>query len=227
MLNYNRLKDRPRDFLSATGLTLAEFEQLLHAFQAAYEKKYPSDRTREGHARQRRIGGGTKGKLQSCGDKLLFILVYQKTNPLQTMHALHFDLSQAQANYWIHHLLPVLQHALADLGMKPAREASGVATSPLAREGAPELAIDGTERRRQRPTDGAKQKEHDSGKQKTHTDKDLLLVNEHTGKGVYLGPTLAGKCTTKKPLTRPRSLPRLTRRSTRIRAFRAMSLRAS
>ena len=193
MLNYNTLKDRPRDFLSATGLTLAEFQQLLPAFQVAYEKKYPSDRTREGHARQRRIGGGTKGKLQSWGDKLLFILVYQKTNPLQTMHALHFDLSQAQANYWMHHLLPVLQHALADLGMAPEREAHDVVASPLTWEGAPSLAVDGTERRRQRPTDVAKQKEHYSGKKKTHTDKNLLLVNEHTSKVVYLGPTIAGK----------------------------------
>ena len=198
MLNYNTLKDRPRDFLSATGLTLAEFAQLLRTFQAAYEKEYPSDRTCEGKARQRRIGGGTKGKLQSWTDKLLFILVYQKTNPLQTMHALHFDLSQSQTNYWIHHLLPVLQHALADLGMKPERHAREVATSPLAREGGPALAIDGTERRRQRPTDPVKQKEHYSGKKKTHTDKNILLVNEITGKVVWLGPTVPGKMHDKK-----------------------------
>jgi hypothetical protein len=48
---------------------------------------------------------------------ILFILVYQKTHPLQTMHGLHFGLSQPQAHYWIHHLLPVLQRALADLGL--------------------------------------------------------------------------------------------------------------
>jgi hypothetical protein len=50
-----------------------------------------------------------KGKLQADEDKLVFILVYQKTYPLQTMHGLQFDLSQPQANYWIHELLPVLQ----------------------------------------------------------------------------------------------------------------------
>jgi Helix-turn-helix of DDE superfamily endonuclease len=48
---------------------------------------------------------------------MLFILIYQKTHPLQTMHGLHFGLSQPQAHYWIHHLLPVLQRALADLGL--------------------------------------------------------------------------------------------------------------
>jgi hypothetical protein len=30
---------------------------------------------------------------------------------------LHFGLSQPQAHCWIHHLLPVLQRALADLGL--------------------------------------------------------------------------------------------------------------
>jgi len=75
----------------------------------------------------------------------------------------------------------------------PERDASRVATSALALEGAPDLAIDGTERRRQRPTDAAQQQEQDSGKKKTHTDKNLLLVNEHTDKVVYLGPTVAGK----------------------------------
>jgi hypothetical protein len=114
------------------------------------------------------------------------------------MHALHCDLSQAQANYWIHHVLPVLQHALADLGMAPAREAHEVAPSPRTWEGVPSLAVDGTERRRQRPTDVAKQKEHYSGKKKTHTDKHLLLVNAHTRNVGYLGPTIAGTMHDKK-----------------------------
>ena len=70
-------------------------------------------------------------------DKLLFILVYQKTNPLQTMHGLHFGLSQPQTNYWIHRLLPVLRRALVALDMAPERDASRVATSPLALEGPP------------------------------------------------------------------------------------------
>jgi hypothetical protein len=131
-------------------------------------------------------------------DKLLFILVFQKTNPLQTMHGLQFQLSQPQTHYWIHHLLPVLQRALAALGLAPERDASRVATSPLALEGAPDMAIDGTERRRQRPTNAAQQQEHYSGKKKTHTDKNLLLVNEHTDKVIYLGPTVAGKTHDKK-----------------------------
>jgi hypothetical protein len=198
MLTYTALQDRPREFLAATGLTHAEFARLLPAFAAASAALYPPDKTWEGKVRQRQGGGGAKGGLPQMEDKLVFILVYQKTNPLQTMHGLQFALSQPQTNYWIHHLLPILQHALAALDMAPERDASRVATSDLTLEGAPHLAIDGTERRRQRPQDAIAQKEHYSGKKKAHTDKNLLLVNENTGKVVYLGPTIAGKTHDKK-----------------------------
>ena len=111
MLTYITLQDRPREFLAATGLTHAEFGRLLPAFTAAYAAFYPSDKTWQGKVRQRQVGGGAKGVLPQMADKLLFILVYQKTNPLQTMHGLQFGLSQPQTNSWIHRLLPVLQRA--------------------------------------------------------------------------------------------------------------------
>jgi hypothetical protein len=198
MLTYTTLQDRPREFLAATGLTHAECARLLPAFATAYAALYPPDKTLEGQPRQRRIGGGAIGALPLMEDKLLFILVYQKTNPLQTMHGFQFHLSQPQTNYWLHHLLPVLQHAFAALDVAPERDASRVASSPLALEGGPNWAIDGTERRCQRPQDGTAQKEHYSGKKKAHTDKNLLLVNDNTGKVIYLGPTIAGKTHDKK-----------------------------
>jgi hypothetical protein len=193
MLTYATLKDKPREFLAATGLTPEEFARLLPAFATAYAGLYPPDKTVEGQPRPRQGGGGAKGGLPQMADKLLFMRVYQKTNPLQTVHGLHFKLSQPQTHYWIHHLLPVLQRALAQLDLAPERAASRGAPSPLAWEGAPTLAIDGTERRRHRPTDATAQREHYSGKKKAHTDKNILRVNETTGKVVYLGPTVAGK----------------------------------
>ena len=109
MLTYHTLKERSRDFLAATGLTVAEFDLLLPAFSSAYAQIYPPQLTAAGLPRQRRSGGGTKAVLVNDSAKLLFILIYHKTNPLQTMHGLQFNLSQPQTNYWIHHLLPVLQ----------------------------------------------------------------------------------------------------------------------
>jgi hypothetical protein len=173
-------------------LTLEEFERLLPAYQEAYANRYPAHLTAKGQERQRQPGGGTQGVLEKDEDRLLFILVYLKTNPLQTMQGLQFSLSQPQANYWIHRLLPVVQAGLQTLGMTPVRDGSQVALSDLAQEGTPDFTIDGTERRRERPQDAQRQKAHYSGKQKTHTDKNILLVNETTGKVIYLGPTEPG-----------------------------------
>jgi hypothetical protein len=123
MLSYDTLKHKDRDFLAATSLRLQEFLMLLPAFEKADQELHPRDHTRAGKPRQRGTGGGAKGKLTGYPNQLLFILVYQKTNPLQTMHGLQFGLSQSQANHWIHRLLPVLQQALADLHFKPERQA--------------------------------------------------------------------------------------------------------
>jgi len=193
MLRYNQLKDKTKELLAATGLKRDEFEELLEEFKKKYTTNYPADRTKEGKPRQRRAGAGTKGKLDADEDKLLFILLYEKTYPLQTMLGLEFEMSQGQANYWIHHLLPILQETLAEMGMTPERDATKVAKNELAQEERAEMLIDGSERRRQRPKNAEKQKEHYSGKKKAHTDKNILLVNSQTRKVVYLSPTEGGQ----------------------------------
>jgi hypothetical protein len=131
--------------------------------------------------------------LRTYEDKLLFVLVYEKTYPLQTMLGLQFGISQPRVNYWIHLLLSILRQTLAEMGMTPERDSKAVVDNPLVNESAPDLLIDGTERRRQRPKDAKKQEEHYSGKKKAHTDKNILLANSHTRKVVYLSPTENGK----------------------------------
>ena len=160
------------------------------AFQAAYDTTSPPDRTLAGQARQRRAGA--QGKLPSVADTLLFIVVYQTTHPLHTLHGWQCNVRHSPTNDGRHRLWPVRQQALRDRGQAPERDASRGATSPLALEGAPDVAIDGTERRRQRPPDASQHQEQYSGKTKTPTDKHLLLVNAHTDKVVSLGPTVAG-----------------------------------
>lgn len=200
MINYNDLKTNPKNFLAATGLKIDEFEQLKKGFKEAYEKVYGENRTKEGKERKRNKGGGVKGQLDKEEDKLLFILIYQKTNQLQTMQALQFGMSQPQANYWIHHLMPVLKEILKIQGLAPEREAEKVATSEMIKEGILELAIDGTERRIQRPKNGEKQQENYSGKTKTHAEKNIVLIDETTKKVIYLSPTIAGKIHDKKAI---------------------------
>ena len=198
MLSYNELRQKPKEFLCATGLHPEEAERLLPNFIKAYRKCYPIEKTMTGQARQRQIGGGSKGQLPKFEDKLLFILVYDKTYPLQTMQGLHFGLSQGRTNYWIHHLQPVLRQALADLGMTPLREGAQFAEASRLQETAADYLTDGSDRQIQRPQDQTEQAEHYSGKQHAHSDKNLLVVNTQSERVVYLSPTEAGKVHDKK-----------------------------
>src|SRR5215210_206895 len=193
MLRYVELKEKQKDFLAATGLRLEEFECLLPTFEKCFQLSTKPKPKATKKKKRRATGGGRKGNLPTLSDNLLFILSYQKTAQLQTMHGLQFGLSQPQANYWIHRLLPILQKSLAQMGMKPEREGKKVADLIEAGEGGANLSLDASERELQRPVDVKKQKQKYSGKKKTHTDKNLLLVNENTRKVVYLSPTVEGK----------------------------------
>ena len=111
MLEYTKLKQNRRKLLALTGLTKKEFQALLPAFIKAYERLSQGDQTLAGQPRQRSVGGGRPGTLKTPEQKLLFILVYQKTYPLQVVMSELFGLSQSSVNHWIHRLLPVLRCA--------------------------------------------------------------------------------------------------------------------
>ena len=76
MLTYTELKEKPKEFLAATGLTVAEFELILPVFCIKYASLFEAGKTRKGKPRQRKEGGGVKERLRKDEDKLLFILVY-------------------------------------------------------------------------------------------------------------------------------------------------------
>jgi hypothetical protein len=194
MLTYDKLKLNRRKFLALTGLTPKEFELLLPAFQRAYARRYPRNQT----VRQRKPGGGRKPSLDSPEQQLLFALVYLKTYPLQALLGEVFDLSQSRANRWIHQLLPVLQRALKDVGVRPARAPRQFARHER-RTGKPlDLIIDGTDRRRQRPKNPEKQALFYSGRKKTHSDKNAVIANRNTKRIGYLSQTYTGETQDKK-----------------------------
>ena len=192
MVTYKTLSTQSKSFLAMTGLTLAELRDLLPAFKTAYDRIYCPDRTANGKARQRWPGAGRHSVLSQSEDKPLFLLVYLKTYPLQVVLAQLFGISTSQANYWLHHLLPVLRSALDDLGVRPERHGARVARRPVAPQGTGALIIDGTERRRQRPKNAAKQARHYSGKKKTHTDKNGVLAGAADEQVVFLCGTYPG-----------------------------------
>jgi hypothetical protein len=198
MVTYTEIQSDRRKCLALTGLTFPEFHLLLPAFTRSYEVLYPTDRTLAGRPRQRPPGAGRKGALHPPEQKLLFILVYLKTYPLQVVMAELFGLSQSSVNYWIHRLLPVLRDALADVGVLPERDPRHFPQSQPPAEGEVRLIIDGTERRRQRPKSPEKQALHYSGKKKTHSDKNVVIAGVRSQRIGFLSQTYAGKTHDKK-----------------------------
>jgi hypothetical protein len=198
MVTYTELQSDRRKCLALTGLTFREFELLLTAFARCYERLYLPDQTLAGRPRQRFAGGGRKGVLHAPELKLLFLLVYLKTYPLQTLLGELFGLTQSGANYWLHRLLPILREALDELGFLPERDPSHFAQGESASGEAPRLIIDGTERRRQRPKNPEKQAAHYSGKKKVHSDKNVVIANARSKRIGFLSGTYAGKTHDKK-----------------------------
>jgi hypothetical protein len=191
MLNYETLQTKPKELLALTGLARREFEELLPAFARALQAAEAQTRPKP-RKRQRAPGGGRKPGLQTVEDKLLFALVYTKTYPLQVVQGQLFAMSQSSANEWIHFLLPVLAVALDELGVMPERDGAHVAQHERQHTEAPDLIVDGVERRRQRPKNRDKQALHYSGKKKHHADKNVVLVQTQSKRVSFLSPTLPG-----------------------------------
>lgn len=192
MLTYAQIKSNRRKFLALTGLTPKEFKLLLPAFERAYARSYPRSKTVTGAARQRQAGGGRKSALATPEQKLLFALVYLKTYPLQVLLGEVFELSQPQANTWVHRLLPVLQQALKDLGVSPERNPQRVSRRVRQRSEPLDLIIDGTERRRQRPKNKALRDDFYSKHKHTHTDKNLVISQTKSKRISFLSQTYRG-----------------------------------
>jgi Helix-turn-helix of DDE superfamily endonuclease/DDE superfamily endonuclease len=129
----------------------------------------------------------------SAEQKLLFILVYLKVYPLQALMGELFGLSQPRVNAWIHRLLPVLRQALAEAGALPERGPGHFAQAQPSCPQEPELIIDGTDRRRQRPKGPEKQAAHYTGKKKAHTDKNVVVVEAPSKRVGFLSETYAGR----------------------------------
>ena len=126
-LRYTDLVRRPTDVLDMTSLTIDEFQALLPDFEQAFQAHMAQWRLDGKPRTARRYTTYTNCPLPTPEDRLLFILVYLKTNPLQVAHGLMFGLPQGKTNQWIHLLLPVLCQALREMDDAPSRTLSELA----------------------------------------------------------------------------------------------------
>jgi hypothetical protein len=159
-LKVDKVRKNPVQFLSLTGFSPDEFDELSLEFRNEWEE-YSKHFTLEGKPRQRIALPQGKSILPGVQDKLLFILVYLKTFPLQELQAATFSMNQPQANFWIHLLSPILGKTLKRLKEIPERNNQKL--DQLLKD-CPDVLLDGVERSIQRPLNPEQQQDCYSGK---------------------------------------------------------------
>ena len=185
-MNYQKIRNNPKQFLSITSLSVTKFDELLPHFKQSWQS-HITNFTLDGLQRIRPFES-IKDPFDSSAEKLFFILVYQKNASLQEFFAAAFGLNQSICNKWIHLLSPILDKSLEV--HRPKRTIEDVNFD----EGQTYL-IDATERSVQRDT--YEQKKFFSGKKKRHTIKNIAFCSLF-GALVYLSPTFCGKIHDKK-----------------------------
>ena len=78
-MRYNNLKQRPKHFLSFTGLTVIEFDKLVKDNRQDWQEQRIQRLLKNRPNRKRKIGGGRKFVLETFEDQLLLTLVLAKS----------------------------------------------------------------------------------------------------------------------------------------------------
>lgn len=160
-LRYRELAPNEKALLAHTGLKSNEFEKLCTFFENAWQR-YIRYYTLEGKLRERQSGKErANAAFPTSEDKLLFVLYYLKTNPLQEVLASAFGMRQPHASFWLKRRLPRLEEALGKAEALPERKSERLYRAVADQQ---RVLIDGTERPVSRSTDYETQKEHYSGK---------------------------------------------------------------
>lgn len=120
-LRFVDIQTRPLEVLDLTSLTVEEFQTLIPLFEASFQTKM-STCCLDGIPRTgRAYTTYSNSPLPTPEDRLLFVLFFLKTNPLQVVLGRMFGMPQSKANIWLHLLLAVLRTTLTRTGDTPCR----------------------------------------------------------------------------------------------------------
>jgi len=127
MPKYDSILQNERRLRAFTGLDSATFASFLPYFTAAMER-YLNHTTLDGYIREgERAITYANSPLPTPQDRLLFILTYLKQNAIQQVHGQLFDMTQPNVSKWVRLLLDILQNALDNQRLLPARSAAELA----------------------------------------------------------------------------------------------------
>jgi hypothetical protein len=186
-MNIQKLSRDPRAMRALTGLSYEEFNDLIPTFEKSFR-----DIQRQKPHRQRKVGGGKKGKLPTIESKLFFILFYLKAYPTFDVLGFMTDRDRGKCCRSVHILLRALKKTLGREIVLPERKIRTVEEFLDKFPEAKDVFFDGTERRIQRPKNKKRQNKLYSGKKKANTRKNVIVSDEKK-KILFLSATKSGR----------------------------------
>ena len=190
-LSVAHLRHHPRVFKQMTGLTVTEFEEVVHDLLpsfTAYEHQRLSRPDR-----QRAIGGGTPFTLKPR-EQFLLTIIWLRLYPMHAVLGFLFGVTNSTIGRVIEFVLPLLETAARDTMRLPDPGKKHRRTLDVLLADTPDLAviIDTFEQPVQRPKSRADADTYYSGKKKQHTHKTQVAVDETTGRIVDVSATVRG-----------------------------------
>jgi hypothetical protein len=185
------LTQHPAVFRRMTGISVAEYRQLVRELEAPYAE---AERQRLARPeRQRAIGGGRRFVL-SPADQLLLTIVWLRQYPTFPVLGYLFGLDDRPAARIVARIVPLLEAAGRDRMRLPEPGPHHRRDLPQLLQNTPGLMVlvDTFEQRVQRPSDPAEQKQWSSGTKKAHTIKVQVAVEEETGRIVDVADGMPG-----------------------------------
>lgn len=175
MLTCGKLKKKPHQFQSFTGIPVNEFDQMFAELKDTHEQF--EQRRLGGHPRQRAVGAGRSFK-HDLATRVLMCLVHLRLNLTVAVMGYLFDLDQANISRNLVQMRGFLNRHLPKSPRIKAVQGKINSLEELYRL-YPDLKaiVDGTEQPIQKPQDSEKQKSYYSGKKKRHTIKKQIVVN--------------------------------------------------
>jgi hypothetical protein len=126
-LRFADLQTRATEVLDLTSLTVDEFQPLVPPLEVAFQTPMAQWRLDGRPRTARRYTTYTNCPLPTPADRLLFVLVYLQTSPLQVVQGRLCGMGQRKAHQWIHVLMVVLHATLRALGDAPSRSVAELA----------------------------------------------------------------------------------------------------
>jgi len=195
MMRYNNLKQRPRHFLSFTGLTVAEFDKLVKDNQQDWQEQRIQRLLKNNPKRQRKIGGGRKFALQTLEDQLLLTLILAKHYCSCLLLEYLFDIDSSTVCRTAHTLMSLIKKDgkyIINLGPRPSKKITTLEELRKAIPDLDEILADCTEQKIPRPQKKAKRSKHHSGKKKAFTVKTQIAATKQ-GLIVNVGKPIPGR----------------------------------